>query len=301
MEGIRAKLSELARVNGTSNMVDEVAAYIEANYYQFAVDYEKTSQKDRFSTGKLERRIFMYLAEMCKWNNANNNAKNASVILDELGYHSYQTREKRFRQKVENEKKKKKRRRETRVRGERKANRRVSSKVYTKDDSESFSDSYENTKDYYFPSSKVANCRQNRLLSSRVDNPLHISDTSPFPKTRSQSLKTENPDPLGDHNEVLPVPPNNHIDDKDKMVNELIEINRQELIDDNKQTTRNELSEVIHIDLYEPCIIYAMCYLDQDSTDNDHFRIEEEDIMNPMYSCLLHCHFSIVIVLSDYY
>lgn len=279
-------------------MVDEVASYIEANYNQFAVDYERTSQKDRFSTGKLERKIFMYLAEMCKWNNANNNAKNASAILDELGYHSYQTREKRFRQKVENEKKKKKRKRETRTKGERKAYSRVSSRVYTKDDSESFSDSYENTKDYYFPSNKVANCRQNRL-SSRVDNPLHISDFSPFPKTRSQSLKTENADPSRDHNEVLTEQQNNHIDDEDKMINELIEINKQELIDDNKQARRNELSEAFHVDLYDPCVIYTMCYLDCDDTDNNQFRIEEEDVVNPMCNCLLNIACTVVTMLSD--
>lgn len=190
MDIIKQKVFQLAQVNGTISKCDDVLKFIQANLSKFVEDYKSTSQKDRYSTGKLEKRIFIHLAELCKWNNGNENAKMASSILTELGYLSYQKKEKRFRQKVENEKKKMK----NNERGKSTARYmkdKSSVKSFRDDDLEdSYSENnYEDVKDIYFPANKVTNCRQNRQQTFEVDNPLHIINNTDTPSTRSKSEK----------------------------------------------------------------------------------------------------------------
>lgn len=207
MEIIREKVQQLAQVNGTTSKSEDVLKFIQANLNKFAEDYKSTSQKDRFSTGKLEKRIFIYLAELCKWNNGNENARIASAILTELGYHSYQKKEKRFRQKVENEKKKMK----NSERGKSSARYlKVKSlvKPFKDDDFEdSYSENnYEDVKDIYFPANKVTNCRQNRQQTFEVDNPLHIINNTDTPITRSKTEKDTLPQSqtiISNHNQKL--------------------------------------------------------------------------------------------------
>lgn len=181
------KITQLARVNGTTGLLQEVLDYVDKNYEDFAEDYKCTSQKDRYSTGKLEKKLFTYLADLCKWTNANDNAKCASSILAEVGYHSYKAKEKRFRQKVENEKKKKKKGAKSRT--TRHIRKRVSPTIIKRSEME---DSYSENedledRDVYFPINKVINCKQNRHQSYEVTNPLHCRDKNEVPQTRSQA------------------------------------------------------------------------------------------------------------------
>lgn len=162
------RIAQLARLNGTSGMLHEVSSFVEHNFVKFAEDYQNTSQKDRFSTGKLEKRIFTYLADLCNWNNGNDNAQYASSILNDLGYHSYKMKEKRFRQKVENEKKKRKGLKGRSIRSaSRKYN--TSRKMELE---ESYSESDGTTKDVYFPKNKGKYSKIQQQVFD-VHDPLH--------------------------------------------------------------------------------------------------------------------------------
>lgn len=97
----------LGRRNKTEARASELLKWLRGTYRQCEDDYTKTSTIKRYSTGKLEKKIFLYLADICQWENGNDNARQAGDIMIMLGYKSYQVRPHRFRQKVENEKKKK--------------------------------------------------------------------------------------------------------------------------------------------------------------------------------------------------
>ena len=170
-------------------MVKDVISFIDQNYTKFAEDYQSTSQKDRYSTGKLERRLFLLLADLCNWNNGNDNALCASIILSDLGYHSYKMKEKRFRQKVENEKKKKK-----------KSPKSKSGRYYkkrptisrTREMEESYSEMEDTYNENYIPA------MTNVSESYDATNPLHcIKKEEPSMITRSQKIFI--PDKDGNH------------------------------------------------------------------------------------------------------
>jgi len=96
----------LGENNKTEKITVVLIKLLENCYDKCADDYKHTSTNQRYSTGKLERKIFLKLADICNWKNSNGNAKRGGDIMYQLGYLSYDERPNRFRQKVENEKKK---------------------------------------------------------------------------------------------------------------------------------------------------------------------------------------------------
>lgn len=103
---IRDAVTTLGRRNKREACAESLITLLKGCYLQCEDDYKRTSTKQRFSTGKLEKKIFLLLADICQWENGNENAKQAGEIMTMLGYASYKLKPNRFRQKVENEKKK---------------------------------------------------------------------------------------------------------------------------------------------------------------------------------------------------
>ena len=99
-------ITTLGRRNKKEDCANTLITLLKGCYLQCEEDYKHTSTNKRFSTGKLEKKIFIMLADICHWENGNDNAKQAGDIMIMLGYMSYKERPNRFRQKVENEKKK---------------------------------------------------------------------------------------------------------------------------------------------------------------------------------------------------
>ena len=99
-------LHRLGDRNSTQDIVLELETYLRKNGDRCVDDYDHTCKEQRFSSGKYEKEIFQYLADICKKQNGNGNAADASRIMILLGYESYKTKPKRFRQKIENMKKK---------------------------------------------------------------------------------------------------------------------------------------------------------------------------------------------------
>ena len=97
----------LGRRNMKEDCANSLIMFLKEHYLQCGEDYKRTSTNERYSTGKLEKKIFIKLADICHWENGNDNAKQAGDIMIMLGYMSYKERPNRFRQKVENGKKKK--------------------------------------------------------------------------------------------------------------------------------------------------------------------------------------------------
>ena len=105
IDSINSIIEALGKRNSTKNFIQHLVNYIMRHQNEFEVDYESTSREDRFSTGKLEKEVFLMLANICRYSNANGNAAQASDVMIRLGYYSYQHNPKRFRQKIENLKK----------------------------------------------------------------------------------------------------------------------------------------------------------------------------------------------------
>ena len=99
-------LHRLGQRNSTLDLVQELEVYLHKNGDRCIEDYDNTCKEQRFSSGKYEKEIFSYLAAICKKQNGNGNAADASRVMILLGYESYRTKPKRFRQKIENMKKK---------------------------------------------------------------------------------------------------------------------------------------------------------------------------------------------------
>ena len=99
-------LHRLGDRNSTQDKVQELEVYLRKNGHRCVEDYDNTCKEQRYSSGKYEKEIFTYLADICKKQNGNGNAADASRVMILLGYESYRTKPKRFRQKIENMKKK---------------------------------------------------------------------------------------------------------------------------------------------------------------------------------------------------
>ena len=105
LEEIKATLLDLGKRNDTLELSRSLIEYIERNQAEFQNDYSHTCKEQRFSSGKVEKQVFLKLADICKRQNGNGNAAQASRVMILLGYDSYRINPQRFRQKIENLKK----------------------------------------------------------------------------------------------------------------------------------------------------------------------------------------------------
>ena len=90
----------LASIHNTQRGTDQTIQFVKENWGKFRADYESTSKKERFSTGKVERILFNHIANLCNWKTHLKYMKAASRIMILCGYRSYE-KEKRFRQKIQ--------------------------------------------------------------------------------------------------------------------------------------------------------------------------------------------------------
>ena len=90
----------LASIHNTQFVADQTIQFVKENWGKFRADYESTSKKERFSTGKVEKGLFNHIANLYNWKTNKEYMRKASRIMILCGYRSYE-KEKRFRQKIQ--------------------------------------------------------------------------------------------------------------------------------------------------------------------------------------------------------
>ena len=94
-------INSLASINNTNQEAEQAKMFVEENWYEFRRDFESTSKKKRYSTGRIERVLFKLIANVCDWKTNEDYMRTASQIMILCGYHSYE-KENRFNQKIQN-------------------------------------------------------------------------------------------------------------------------------------------------------------------------------------------------------
>ena len=92
----------LASINNKEDKAEQAKKIVEDKWDQFHSDFENTSRKKRYSTGKVEKGLFNHVANVCDWKTNSDYMKKASRIMILCGYHSYEKKKNRFRQKIQN-------------------------------------------------------------------------------------------------------------------------------------------------------------------------------------------------------
>lgn len=105
LDSIKSIIEELGKTNSTKEFIKKLLNYIMKHQHEFEADYKGTCRNQRFSSGKLEKEVFLMLATICCHQNRHGNAAKASKVMISLGYYSYEHNPNRFRQKIENLKK----------------------------------------------------------------------------------------------------------------------------------------------------------------------------------------------------
>ena len=105
MRKIRKYINLLAQLNDSHYIKDKAVFFIENHFTEFKNDYNSTRRGLRWTTGKLERELFILIGKLCRGSNRGKNSKYGRSIMIECGYTSYKSKEKRFVQKMENYKK----------------------------------------------------------------------------------------------------------------------------------------------------------------------------------------------------
>lgn len=177
LDTITGLINTLGDHNHTEDIAKQLIEFVKKHKNEFKDDYINTCRDQRFSSGKLEKEVFLMLAHMCHLQNAGGNAAQASKIMYHLGYESYHLNPKRFRQKIENLKKSAKQNKKVRrhaqmtrsARGRRigRASRRSDSSDFSNYDSESLSSN----------ESFAENCSTHR--NNNRNNNGNSSDTQP--------------------------------------------------------------------------------------------------------------------------
>ena len=99
-------VNDFGKIFGTCDTAEKCQHFLRRHDNEFASDYDSTSQRKRYSSGRLEKKLYQFLARITKWSTKRDVCKSCSRIMIMLGYNSYKLNEKRYKQKVENEKKK---------------------------------------------------------------------------------------------------------------------------------------------------------------------------------------------------
>ena len=92
----------LASINNKEDKAEQAKKIVEDKWDQFHSDFENTSCKKRYSTGKVEKGLFNHVANVCDWKTNSDYMKKASRIMILCGYHSYEKKKNRFKQKIQN-------------------------------------------------------------------------------------------------------------------------------------------------------------------------------------------------------
>ena len=98
-------IDSLASINNKEYKAEQAKKIVEDKWDQFHSDFENTSCKKRYSTGKVEKGLFKHVADVCNWKTNKKYMRIASQIMILCGYHSYE-KENRFKQKIQNNLKK---------------------------------------------------------------------------------------------------------------------------------------------------------------------------------------------------
>ena len=95
-------VNDLGNEFGTRDIAEKCQHFIRRPINEFSSDYAGTSQRKRYSTGRLEKKLFEFLARITKGSTNRDVRESCSRIMIMLGYDSYRHRENRYKQKVEN-------------------------------------------------------------------------------------------------------------------------------------------------------------------------------------------------------
>ena len=95
-------INSLASINNTKQEAEQAKKFVEENWDEFRRDFESTSTRERFSTGHLEKGLFKHVADVCDWKTNSDYMRIASRIMILCGYHSYEKKKNRFKQKIQN-------------------------------------------------------------------------------------------------------------------------------------------------------------------------------------------------------
>ena len=95
-------INSLASINNTKQEAEQAKKFVEENWDEFRRDFESTSTKERCSTGEIERDLFKLIANVCDWKTNKDYMRIASQIMILCGYHSYEKKKNRFKQKIQN-------------------------------------------------------------------------------------------------------------------------------------------------------------------------------------------------------
>ena len=95
-------INSLASINNTKHEAEQAKKFVKENWDEFRRDFESTSTKERYSTGRIERVLFRLIANVCDWKTNKDYMRIASQIMILCGYHSYEKKKNRFKQKIQN-------------------------------------------------------------------------------------------------------------------------------------------------------------------------------------------------------